>query len=87
MLCTLIMDIYNSEYKLTASNLNYSLIQPWALSQTLPNGFFYVYKEVGDNDLYGIIDHQGKVVVELQFPRGIKYCTYDTLAKFEWNIF
>ncbi len=80
-------DIYDKDYNKTAENLDYNFYdrwEPYGPNCQLPNGYFQIYVEKDYEDLYGIIDYTGKVIVEPIFSRGINLCTYEGNRSFEW---
>ncbi|MCQ2454886.1 MAG: WG repeat-containing protein [Clostridia bacterium] len=82
------MDIYNSKFKCTAKDLHFNYdysIGYITNGFQVPNGFFAIYKEspekYSEDNLHGIIDEKGNVIVDAKFKK-ITLCTYEDTSHF-----
>lgn len=84
-----ILDIYDKNLNKTAENLNYdfySRYKKYGEECALPSGYFYIYVDNDDyGSVYGIIDETGEIIVPPIFGRGIRLCTYEGTAMFDWE--
>ena len=84
-----VLDIYNQNFEKTAENLDYEFAyrtQPYGSNMILPDGYFEVcyYDEDIRENLSGIIDSSGKIIVPLLYYRTIKLFAYEAIGKFTY---
>ena len=76
------LDIYNEHFEKTAENLEYNFYlgrdDPFGLNVILPDGYFqvYAYDSPQEENLCGIIDSTGRIIVPLLYYRPIRLLTY-----------
>ena len=68
----------------TAENIEYRNISCFDYSETfLPEGYFFIWVDGSEDDLMGVVDYKGNIIVEPVFYRGIYVNEY--AGKSEWS--
>lgn len=80
-------DIYDKSFNKTAENVEYAFANRSAVYGSncqLPNGYFQIMIKNDDyNQVCGIIDYTGKIIVEPVYGRGINLYTYEGTGVFD----
>ena len=82
-------DIYDKDFRKTAEDIPYAYrgrtSAYGAKNSRLPSGFFQIMKANEDYEqVFGIVDYRGNVIVEPVFGRGISQNTYEESGEFDW---
>lgn len=65
-------DIYDESFMKTAENIEYRNISCFDYKEIfLPKGYFYIWVDGAEDDLMGVVDYKGNIIVEPVFYRGI----------------
>lgn len=85
-----IIDIYDKDYNKTADNIPYAFYEyryeAYGERCKLPEGYFPIIVENDDyNDVHGIIDYSGNIIMEPVFGRGITLYSYEGMGYFSWR--
>lgn len=80
-----ILDIYDKDFQKTAENLPYNFFARFDSvgdNIALPAGYFdvYVYDEQTGENVHGIVDYTGQIIVPFLYYRGIHLYTYEDIG-------